>query len=213
MKGVLSTEFEVKDLGKLKYFLGMDVTRSKEGIVVSKRKYTLDLLNEVGMLGSKPTNVPIDFNHKTDMSTKGKKVEKKRYQKLVGKLIYLSHTRLDISFSIGVVSQFMHNPMEEHHDAIYQILRYLKKNPGRGLMFKKGGEDLTIEAYNDADWAGSKTDRRSTSGWYTFVGENLVTWRSKKQSVVARSSAKAEYRAITLGICELLWLKRLLGEL
>ena len=119
LKGVLSTEFEVKDLGKLKYFLGMEVTLSKEDVVVSQRKYTLDLLSEVGMLGSKPTNVPKDFNHKTDMSTKGKKVDKKRYQKLVGKLIYLSHTRPDISFFVGVVSQFMHDPMKEHLEAIY----------------------------------------------------------------------------------------------
>ena len=95
------------------------------------------------MLGSKPTNVPIDFNHKTGMSTKGKKVDKKCYQKLVGKLIYLSHTRPDISFYVGVVSQFMHNPMEEHLEAVYQILRYLKKNLGCGLMLKKGGGYLT----------------------------------------------------------------------
>ena len=165
------------------------------------------------MLGSKPNNVPIDFNHKNGMSTKGKKVNKKCYQKLVGKLIYVSHTRPNISFSVGVVSQFMHDPMEEHLEAVYQILRYLKKNLGRGLMFKKGGGDLTIEAYTDVDWVGSTTDRRSTSGWCTFVGGNLVTWRSKKQSVVSRSNAKAEYRAIAQGICELLWLKRLLGEL
>ena len=123
----------------------------KEGIVVSQRKYSLDLLSEVGMLGSKPTNVPIDFNHKIGMGTKGKKVDKKRYQKLVGKLIYISHTRPGISFSIGVVSQFMHDPKEENREAVYQNLRYLKKNLGSGLMFKKGGGDLTIEAYTDAD--------------------------------------------------------------
>ena len=175
LKGVLSTEFEVKDLGKLKYFLGMEVARSKEGIAVSHRKYTLDHLGEVGMLGSKQTNVPIDFNHKTGMSTKGKNVDKKHYQKLVGKLIYLSHIRPDISFSVRVVSQFMHDPMEEHIEAVYQNLRYLKKNLCRGLVFRKGGGDLTIEAYTDADWAGSIIDRRSTSGWCTFVGGNLVT--------------------------------------
>ena len=143
------------------------------------------------MLGSKPTNVPIDFNHKTSMSTKGKKVNKKHYQKLVGKLIYLSHTWPDISFSIGVESQFMHDPMGEHLEVVYQILRYLKKNLGLGLMFKKGGGDLTIDAYTDAHQARSITDRRSTLGWCTFVGGNLVSWKSKKQSVVARSSAEA----------------------
>ena len=123
----------------------------KEGIVVSQRKYSLDLLSEVGMLGSKPTNVPIDFNHKIGMGTKGKKVDKKRYQKLVGKLIYISHTRPGICFSIGVLSQFMHDPKEENREAVYQNLRYLKKNLSSGLMFKKGGGDLTIEAYTDAD--------------------------------------------------------------
>ena len=131
-----------------------------------------------------------------------KKVDKKRYQKLVGKLIYLPHTRPYISFSIGVVSQFMHDLMEEHLETVYQILRYLKKNPGHGLMFKKEDGDLTIEAYTNANWAASITDRRSTSGWCIFMGGNLVTWRSKKQSVVARSNVEAEYRAIGLGICE-----------
>ena len=158
LKGVLSTEFEVKDIGKLKYFLGMEIAQSKEDIVVSHRKYTLNLLSEVGLLGSKPTNVPIDFNHKTGMTTKRKKVNKRIYQKLVGKLIYLSHYRSNISFSYGLVSQFMHDPMEEHLEALYQILRYLKKNLGHGFMFKKGCGDLilVIKAY---------TYRTHTSGW------------------------------------------------
>lgn len=131
---------------------------------------------------------------------------------MVGKLIYLTHTRPDIAFSVSVVSQFMHSPEEEHLEAVYRILRYLKRTPGKGLLFKKGGE-IQVEAYTDADWAGSTIDRRSTSGMCTFVGGNLVTWRSKKQSVVSRSSAEAEYRAVALGMCELLWLKKLLTEL
>lgn len=154
------------------------------------------------MLRSKPIEVPIDLNHKIGISKDGKSVDRESYQRLVGKLIYLSHTRPDISFSVGVVSQFMHDP-KEHLDAIYKILKYLKGSPGRGLLFRKGRE-LTIEAYTDADWAGSIVDRRSTSAWCTFVGGNLVTWRSKKQSVVARSSAEAEYRAVAQGMCELL---------
>lgn len=212
LKVVLAADFEIKDLGKLKYFLGMEVARSKEGIVVSQRKYTLDLLKEVGMLGGKSAAVPIDPNHKIGMFEGVTDVDRESYQRLVGKLIYLSHTRPDISFSVSVVSQFMHAPKEEHLEAVYRILKYLKNSPGQGLLFKKGGE-LTVEAYTDADWAGSVTDRRSTSGWCTLVGGNLVTWRSKKQSVVARSSAEAEYRAVAQGMCELLWLRRLLDEL
>ena len=154
----------------------------------------------------------MDPNQKLGDVTDGAPVDKARYQKLVGKLIYLSHTRPDIAFAVSVVSQFMHSPYEEHLEAVYRILRYLKSTPGKGLFFKKG-EQRTIEAYTDADWAGSVTDRRSTSGYCTFVWGNLVTWRSKKQNVVARSSAEAEYRAMAHGVYEMLWLKRILNEL
>ncbi|KAM2011996.1 hypothetical protein ACFX1T_023902 [Malus domestica] len=97
-------------------------------------------------------------------------------------------------------------------DAVTRILRYLKMAPGRDLVFSKNGH-LNVEGYTDADWAGSIIDRRSTSGYFTFVGGNLVTWRSKKQKVVARSSAEAEFRGISHGLCELLWLKKLLRDL
>ena len=135
-----------------------------------------------------------------------------RYQRLVGRLIYLSHTRPDIAFAVSLVSQFMHAPGPEHFETVYRILRYLKGSPGKGLLFRKNGH-LQVEIYTDADWAGSVTDRRSTFGYCTFVGGNLVTWRSKKQTVVARSSAEAEYRAVALGICEVFWIKKILEEL
>ena len=102
----------------------------------------------------------------------------------MGKLIYLAHTHPDIAFSVSVVSQFMHSPYEENLDPVFRILRYLKSTPGKGLLFKKG-DQRTIEANTDVDWVGSITDRRSTLGYCTFVWGNLVTWRSKKQSVVA----------------------------
>ena len=111
-----------------------------------------------------------------------------------------------------MVSQFMHSPGPEHFEAVYRILRCLKGTPGKGLLFKKRGH-LQIEVYIDADWAGSITDGRSTSGYCSFVGGNLVTWQSKKQNVVARSSAEAEFRAVAHGICEVMWIKRMLEEL
>jgi hypothetical protein len=106
----------------------------------------------------------------------------------------------------------MHVPSEAHMDVVNRILRYLKSAPGRELMFSRH-DHLDIEGHTDADWAGSVTDRRSTSGYFTFVGGNLVSWRSKKQNVVSRSSAEAEYQGMAHGVCELLWIRNLLGEL
>ncbi|RVW82011.1 Retrovirus-related Pol polyprotein from transposon RE1 [Vitis vinifera] len=208
----LSEEFEVKDLGNLKYFLGMEVARSRKGIVVSQRKYILDLLKETGMLGCKPIDTPMDSQKKLGIEKESTPVDRGRYQRLVGRLIYLSHTRPDIGFAVSAVSQFMHSPTEEHMEAVYRILRYLKMTPGKGLFFRKT-ENRDTEVYSDADWAGNIIDRRSTSGYCSFVWGNLVTWRSKKQSVVARSSAEAEYRALAQGICEGIWIKRVLSEL
>ncbi|KAG8487880.1 hypothetical protein CXB51_018329 [Gossypium anomalum] len=165
-----------------------------------------------GQVGCKPVETPIEVNHRLGNALEDAAVDKRSYQRLVGKLIYLSHTRPDIAYAVGVVSQFMHNPKESHLGAVYQILQYLKGTPGKRILFKKG-ENLTLEAYTDADYAGSMVDRRSTSGYCTFLGGNLVTWRSKKQNVVARSSAEAEFRAIALGVCELLWLKIILEDL
>jgi Reverse transcriptase (RNA-dependent DNA polymerase) len=127
LKKKLGKEFEVKDLGQLRYFLGIEITRGVEGIVSSQRKYVLDLLTETGMLGCRPAIAPIDQKFK--LST-----DRERYQRLVGCLIYLSHTHPDISFVVSVVSRYMHDPREGHMDAVYQILRYLKSAPRKGLI-------------------------------------------------------------------------------
>ncbi|VVA39701.1 PREDICTED: Retrovirus-related Pol poly from transposon, partial [Prunus dulcis] len=179
----LAKEFDIKDLGTLRYFLGIEVAHSKEGIFVSQRKYVLDLLTETGMLACKPADTPIEQNHRLGKQTDDTTVDRGRYQRLVGKLIYLAHTRPDIAYAVSVVSQFMHEPREVHMQAVERILRYLKSSPGKGLLFSKHN-NFAIEAYTDADWAGSISDRRSTTGYCTFVGGNLVTWRSKKQTVV-----------------------------
>ncbi|RVW15128.1 Retrovirus-related Pol polyprotein from transposon TNT 1-94 [Vitis vinifera] len=169
LQNYLSREFEMKDLGPLKYFLGIEVSRSSEGIFLSQRKYALDLLQETGMSGCQPVNTPIEEGLKLCVEPNQVSTDKGRYQRLVGRLMYLAHTRPDLAYALSVVSQYMHNPGEQHMNA-------------------------SIEVYTDADWAGAVDDRRSTSGYFTFVGGNLVTWKSKKQNVVARSSAEAEFR-------------------
>ena len=126
------------------------------------------------MLGSKACDTPMKRNQKLGDDSSGELVDRGSYQRLVGKLIYLSHTRPDIAFAVSVVSQFMHSPRESHQEVVLRILRYLKSAPRKGMLVTKHNH-LRVEAYTDADWAGSITDRRSTSGYYTFVGSNLVT--------------------------------------
>ncbi|RVW13780.1 Retrovirus-related Pol polyprotein from transposon RE1 [Vitis vinifera] len=213
LQNYLSREFEMKDLGPLKYFLGIEVSRSSEGIFLSQRKYALDLLQETGMSGCQPINTPIEEGLKLCVEPNQVSTDKGRYQRLVGRLMYLAHIRPDLAYALSVVSQYMHNPREQHMNAVMRILRYLKNAPGKGILFAKNVDHQSIEVYTDADWAGSVDDRRSTSGYFTFVGGNLMTWKSKKQNVVACSSAKAEFRGMVLGLCEALWLRLLLQDL
>jgi hypothetical protein len=211
LKENLGRAFEVKDLGPLRYFLRIEIARSPKGIVLSQRKYILDLLVDTGMLGCQPCSTPIDKNHQISAQSEDF-VNRETYQRLVGRLIYLCHTRPDISYAMSVVRRYIHDPRTGHMEVVYRILRYLKGTPGRGLWFRKN-RHLDLEGYCDVDWASSRDDRRSTSGYGVFVGGNLVPWRSKKQAVVARSTAEAEYRAMALSLCEMLWLKGLLKEL
>ena len=213
LQSYLSSEFEMKDLGHLKYFLRIEVSRSDKGIFLSQRKYALDLLHETGMLACQPTDTPVEKGLKLCVETNQVHVDKGRYQRLVGRLMYLAHTRPYLAYALSIVSQFMHNPGEQHMNAVMLILRYLKSTLGKGVLFTKNVDCQSVDAYSDTDWAGAIDDRRSTSGYFTFVGGNLVKWRSKKQNVVARSSAKAEFRGMTLGICEALWLRFLLMDL
>ncbi|GAB2282201.1 hypothetical protein Dimus_039528 [Dionaea muscipula] len=128
----------MKDLGQLKYFLGIEVARSPRGIVLFQRKYVLDLLAETGMLDCKPSITPIEVNHKLGLYANQVPADRERYQRLVGRLIYLSHTRPYIAYAVSVVSQFMQAPSRDHMDAVYHILRYLKGSPGKGLFSRSG---------------------------------------------------------------------------
>ncbi|XP_071713263.1 uncharacterized protein [Rutidosis leptorrhynchoides] len=133
-------------------------------------------------------------------------------KRIVGKLIYLAHTRPDIAHAVGVVSQFMHQPQHHHMEAVWRIIKYLKGTAGDGVLFSKNNH-LETQVYTDAGYGGEKGDRKSTSGYFSLVGGNLVTWKSKKQKVVALSSAEAEFRGIARGVTEALWIRKLLTEI
>ena len=137
-------------------------------------------------------------------------MNKEMYQRLEGRLIYLAHTQPNITYSVSVISQFMHDPRAVHQQVVYRVLRYLKAYQGKGILVKRNSK-IKCSVYTNADYVGSPVDRRSTTGYCTFVGGNLVSW-SKKQSVVARSSAKEEFRAMAVGVCKL-WVKIILEDL
>jgi hypothetical protein len=165
LKEFLQQQFDVKDLGSLKYFLGIEITRSSSGILLTQRKYTLDLLSDYGLLGCKPAETPVNCAVKFGKDEDGGDYDLEQYQRLVGRLIYLSHTRPDISFAVSQLSQFMHAPKVIHYNAALRLLRFLKGCPGKGVMFKAQGNSR-IEGYVDADWAGDKVEGKSTSGWH-----------------------------------------------
>ncbi|KAL5560356.1 hypothetical protein UlMin_036567 [Ulmus minor] len=212
VKEFLGSCFKIKDLGPLKYFLGIEVARSKTGISINQRKYTLDILQEAGLLGAKPAKFPMEQNLKLD-STVGDLLDNPtHYRRLVGKLLYLTITRPEISFSVNTLSQFMQEPRKPHLEAVHRILRYLKGSPGQGLLFPSDN-DLGLIGYCDADWAGCITTRRSVTGYCVFLGKALISWKSKKQTTVSKSSAEAEYRSMASITCELTWLRQLLRDL
>ena len=146
LKKNLFQEFEMKDLGNLKYFLGIEVLRSTKGIFLQQRKYILDILAETGLLECKPADTPIAVNYGLQIREGVKLTDRSRYQRLVGKLIYLLHTRPDIAYAVGIVTQFMHKPHTDHMEAALRICRYLKGTPGHGVLFTKNGH-LEIHGY------------------------------------------------------------------
>ena len=167
MSHCLAKEFEIKTLGKLKYFLEIKVAHSRKGIFISQQKYITYLLKDTGKTACKPVRFPVGTNLTLDNIEEDVAVDKEMYQRLVGRLIYLSHTRPDITYVVSMVNRFMHCLKENHLQAVHRILQYLKGTPGRGILFKRNG-NTTLEAYTDANYACSIIDRISTIGYCTF---------------------------------------------
>lgn len=212
VKQSLSTKFHMKDLGAARYFLGLEIDSLKDGIFVSQRKYVGDLLKEYGLIKCRKLKIPMDTTVKLTEDLGDPLPKPEDYQKLIGKLIYLTLTRPDISFSVHTLSKFMHRPTTAHMQAGKRILRYLAGSVNQGILLANES-CARLSAYCDSDWGGCPNTRRSTSGYCILLGSSPISWKSKRQSVVARSTAEAEYRALAYTTCEVIWLKQLLRDL
>ncbi|GLU08619.1 hypothetical protein SLE2022_255210 [Rubroshorea leprosula] len=209
---LLKKEFLMTDLGVLNYFLGITARFNSDGIFLCQTKYVADLLDRIGMSDCKAVSTPMTPKQKLVASDSPPCSDSTQYRSIVGALQYLTFTRPDIAFAVQQVCQYMHAPTENHFQALKWILRHLQGTLHYGLqLFKDFSPSLHI--YTDADWAGCLDSRRSTSGYCLFFGRSLVSWSSKKQPTVARSSAEAEYRAMANAVAEMVWVRQLLGEL
>ncbi|MCH79569.1 hypothetical protein A2U01_0000320 [Trifolium medium] len=201
LKALLDAKFSIKDLGHLEYFLGFEVARSKSGISLCQRKYTLDLLQDSGLLAAKPSPTPMQPQLQLHKSSGTPITDPTTYRRLIGRLLYLTHSRPEISYAVSKLNQFLDSPTDTHMLAGLHVLKYLKNNPGQGLFFS-ASSPLTLKGYSDSDWGACPDTRRSTTGFCFFIGTSLISWKSKKQSVVSRSSSEAEYRALAQATCE-----------
>jgi histone deacetylase 1/2 len=210
----LGTNFAVKDLGPLHYFLGIEVATLPQGLALTQKKYALDLLRRAGMLKCSPAPTPMTVSDKLSNSDGDllSAEDATKYRSIVGGLQYLLHTCPDISFAVNKVCQYLHAPRSPHWSAVKRILRYIHSTLSHGLHIQSSSSSL-LSAFSDADWAGNSDDRRSTGGHAIFYGPNLIAWSARKQATVSRSSTESEYKALANATAELIWVQSLLQEL
>ncbi|KAJ9565309.1 hypothetical protein OSB04_001275 [Centaurea solstitialis] len=208
----LASEFAMKDLGELHYFLGISVSRNKQGLFLFQEKYAREILARANMSSCNSAHTPVDTHSKLSANSGPQVSDASQYRSLVGALQYLTFTRPEIPYVVQQVCLFIHDPREEHLHALRRILRYVKGTLSFGLQLYPS-QSKSFIAYTDADWGGCPDTRRSTCGYCVFFGDSLISWSSKRQATVSRSSAEAEYRGIANAVSETCWLRNLLMEL
>ncbi|XP_019161883.1 PREDICTED: uncharacterized protein LOC109158427, partial [Ipomoea nil] len=208
---LMQNKFEMSKMGELNYFLGLQVKQLNEGIFINQAKYMKDLIKKFGQDGKSSIKIPMSTSLRLDKDDEGKDVDETKYRGMIGSLLYLTASRPDISYSVGVCARFQSKPKESHFLATKKIIRYLKGTVNVGLWYPKEG-NFTLTGFSNAEFAGCKIDRKSTSGACQFLGGRLVSWFSKKQNSIATSTAEAEYIATGSCCAQILWMKQQLKD-
>ncbi|GJR85977.1 ribonuclease H-like domain-containing protein [Tanacetum coccineum] len=209
--GSLNNEFDMTDLGALNYFLDIFADRTLTDLFLSQKKYALQLFERAHMVHCNPSRTPVDTESK--LGPEGVHVQDPTlYRSLAGGLQYLTFTRPDLSYFVQQVCLYMHDLREPHFAALKRILRYVRGTVDFGLQLYASAT-TSLVGYTNVDWAGCPSTRRSTLGYYVFLGDNLLSWSAKRQHTLSRSSAEAEYRGVVNVVAETTWLRNLLREL
>ncbi|PNY10358.1 retrotransposon-related protein, partial [Trifolium pratense] len=207
----MQSEFEMSLVGELTYFLGLQVRQMEDSIFVSQEKYAKNIVKKFGMEGGSHKRTPAPTHLKLTKDEKGIDVDQSLYRSMIGSLLYLTASRPDIMFAVGVCARYQASHKMSHLAQVKRIFKYVNDTCNYGILYSHT-EDSTLVGYCDADWAGSVDDRKSTSGACFFLGNNLVSWFSKKQNSVSLSTAEAEYIAAGSSCSQLLWMRQMLSE-
>lgn len=213
VKECLSKRFEMSELGPLAFILGIQVKRHHGKTFICQAKYAREILQKYGMQDCKPASTPREVGEQLPKrNTQEDPIEQTKYQSLIGSLMYLMlATRPDIANAVNSVAQHASNPGQEHWTAAKRVLRYIKGTVDFGIMYGKKQAKTQLIGYTDADWAGDKNDRKSTSGYAFTYGGGPVSWSAKKQGSVALSTAETEYIATGHAVQGVIWLRELMG--
>nr|GFB40321.1 uncharacterized mitochondrial protein AtMg00810-like [Tanacetum cinerariifolium] len=208
---LICSKFKMSLMGKISFFLGLQISQNLRGIFINQSKYALESLKKYGFESCDPVDTPMVEKSKLDEDREGKAVDPSHYHGMIGTLLYLTASRPDLQFVICMCTRYQARPTEKHVHAVKRIFRYLRGTVNRGLWYPKDSS-VALTAFVDADHAGCQDTRWSTSGSVQFLGERLISWSSKRQKSVAISSTEAEYIALSGCCAQILWIRSQLSD-